>query len=513
MDFPPLGQNHSTSSLQKSVYSLWQKCVHISKPDNDFEISIIVDELHSILQFLKTRMPTSSTQSVQEIIYGSIFNNLLCFLAYNRDIHMGLGHRKLTYAMLTVWYEYFPEITKQMIHLFVQKNNQTFSFGSWRDIPEFCNYLKHYSLLGLDHPLIPFLVSFMNETLHSDWEHYKIHESCNTNVAKWVPRESSKKNRWLFDLLFLDWSKKHTHYFKHNNSRSSYFPSLLKAKTKYRKMVSSLTKVIMPIERILCAKQNEITFPPNITSKGLVKYWDVLFNQNQQFQEKHVHSVKHNVCANNLSYYIKNMDSMCFFNPRLPRSKQIYFPEHIGEYVKLAYRCVQHVGHYISQVPDCPRLSEQISVLNSKWDHMYKKWNKLDFVSDNTIPVVNVNVRSLHDKSLHNAIARACFIAQKSNIKRILFSAQVPIWINVQEASNFVHMIQIIFYALQHEILINNNLDYSLELLGEDNTFIPIVITENGYCMNIFSTYHYNFQDFFSIMDSPRYKNVQQLLD
>ena len=207
------------------------------------------------------------------------------------------------------------------------------------------------------------------------------------------------------------------------------------------------------------------------------------------------------------------MDNICFFNPRLPRSKQIYFPEHIGEYVKLAYRCVRHVGHYISQVPDCPRLSEQISVLNSKWDHMFKKWNKLDFVSDNTIPIVNVNVRSLHDKSLHNAIARACFIAKKSNINRILFSAQVPIWINVQDASNFVHMIQIIFYALQHEILINNNLDYSLELLGEDNTFIPIVITENGYCMNIFSTYHYNFQDFFSIMDSPRYKNVQQLLD
>ena len=142
---------------------------------------------------------------------------------------------------------------------------------------------------------------------------------------------------------------------------------------------------------------------------------------------------------------------------------------------------------------------------------MCKKWNKLDFVSDNTIPIVNVNVRSLHDKALHNAIARACFIAQKSNIKRILFSAHVPIWINVQEASNFVHMVQIIFYALQHEILINNNLDYSLELLGEENTFVPIVITQNGVCYEY--NYHYNFQDFFSIMDSPRYKIVQQLLD
>jgi len=510
MDFPPLGQNHSISSLQKIVCSLWQKCVHFSNYDNDYEISMIVEELQSILHFLKTHISTSSTYSVQECIYGSIFNNLMCFLAYNRDIHMGLGHRKLTYGMMTIWYEYFPQITKQMIQCFVQNNEQNFSFGSWRDIPEFCNYLKLNSLLGLDHPLIPFLVSFMNETLHEDWEYYKIHESCKTNVAKWVPRESSKKNNWLFELLFLDWSKKYTHYFKHNDSHSSYIPSLLKAKTKYRKMVSTLTKTILPIECILCAKQNDQTCPPNITSNALVKYWDVLFNQNQQFQEKYLHSIKHNVCANNLSFYIKNLDNICFFNPRLPRSSQIYFPEHIGKYVKFAYRCVQHLGQYHSHVPDCPRLSEEISVLNSKWHHMCKIWNKLNFVTTNSIPVIDVHVFSLHDKILHNAIARACFIAQKSHIKRILFSAHIPIWINVQEASNFVHMIQIIFHALQNEILINTNIDHTLELLGEENIFVPIVITQNGYCYEY--KYDYTFQDFFSIMDSPRYKNVQQLL-
>ena len=267
----------------------------------------------------------------------------------------------------------------------------------------------------------------------------------------------------------------------------------------------------MPIERILCLKQNELTCPTNITSKALVKYWDVLFNQNQQFQEKHVHSIKHNVCANNLSFYIKNLDNICSFNPRLPRSKQIYFPEHIGEYVKLAYRCVQHVGHYIFYVPDCPRLSEEISVLNSKWHHMCKNWNKLDLAPENSLPIIDVNAYSLHDKTLHNAIARACFIAQKSNIKRILFSAHVPIWINVQEATNFVHMIQIIFYSLQNEILINTDLDFSLELLGQENLFVPIVITQNGYCYEY--NHKYSFYDFFSIMDSPRYRNVQQLLD
>ena len=510
MEFPPLKQETPISSLQSSIFLLWHNCVHLSNPEDDDEINNISNQLHGILNNIKMKLINPPSETIQEVIYMSILNNMLCFLAYTRDIHMGLGYRKLTYSMITVWYEYFPQFTKDVIQLLVQQNNGSFSYGSWRDIPELCNYIKHYTLLGLDHPLINFLVSFMNENLHSDWQHYKQNNTCKTNVAKWIPRESSKKNNWLFRLLFLDWSKKHTHYLKHNSHDSSYVSSLLKCKTKYRKMVSNLTQSIMPLERILSSKTNETTFPSNISNKALVKYWDTLFNQNNHFQEKHVNSVKHNVCANNLSYYIKNLDNISFFRPNLPSTKQLFFPEHIDKYVKLAYRCVQHLGHYCHHIPDCPRLTEEISVLNSKWNHMHKKWDKRGFITENTIPIIDINVFSLDDPVLHGAIARACFIAQSSNIKRILFSAHVPIWINVQDATNFVHMVQIIYHALQNEILINTNLDFSLELLGENNLFVPLVVSQNGYCYEY--KREYSFHDFFSIMDSPRYKLVQNLL-
>ena len=511
MEFPPLEQENPISSLQSSIFLLWHNCVHLSNPEDDSEIHNISNQLHGILNHINKQLMNPPSESIQEAIYKSILNNMLCFLAYSRDIRMGLGYRKLTYSMITVWYEYYPQLTNKIISLFVQKNNDSFSFGSWRDIPELCNYIKHHTLLGIDHPLIHILVSFMNETLHDDWQYHKQHNVCKTNVAKWVPREGSNKNNWLFQFLFLDWSKKYTHYLKHNSSDSSYVSSLLKAKTKYRKMVSNLTKSIMPLECILSSKQNETTFPSNISSHALVKYWDTLFNQNNQFQEKHVNSAKHNVCAHNLSPYIKNLDNISFFRPTLPRSKQLCFPEHIGKYVKLAYRCVQHLGRYVYNVPDCPKLTNEISVLNSKWNHMHKKWDKRGFITENTIPIIDINVFSLDDPVLHGAIARACFIAQSSNIKRILFSAHVPIWINVQDATNFVHMVQIIFHALQNELIINTNLDFSLELLGENNMFVPLIISQNGYCYEY--KREYSFRDFFSIMDSPRYKIVQDLFN
>lgn len=510
MEFHALGQEDPISSLQSSIFLLWHNCVHLSNHDDDNEIANISSHLHNILNTIRLKLMNLPSETIQEIIYKSILNNMLCFLAYIRDIRMGLGYRKLTYSMITVWYEYYPQLTKNIIQLFVQRNDETFSFGSWRDIPELCNYIKQYTLLGHDHPLINILVSFMNDTLHNDWEYYKQHNSCKTNVAKWIPRESSKKYGWLFQNLFLDWSKKYTHYLRHNNRSSSYFSSLLKCKTKYRKLVSSLTKTIMPLECILSSKQNDRVFPSNISSKALVKYWDVLFNQNDQFQEKYVNSIKHHVCANNLTYYIKNLDNVFFFNPNLSTTKQLYFPENIDKYVKLAHRCIQHLGHYLFTIPDCPRLTEEISTLNSKWKHMCKNWSKQNFVAENSIPVIDIHISSLHDPALHKAISRACFIVESSNIKRILFSAHSPIWINVQDANNFVHMIQIIYQSLQDEILINTNLDFSMELLGEENSFVPIVITQNGYCYKY--KHDYSFRDFFSIMNSPRYRIVQNLI-
>jgi len=516
MDFPLLEKNNPVTLLQNSVFTLWQNCVHLSDPDDDSEIINITNQLNFILKKIETDIVSPSNETIHESISISILNNLLCFLVYVRDIHMGLGYRKLSYSMISTWYKYYPDLTKSIIQLLLQKNNNSFSFGSWRDICDLCNFLKNNTPQSIDHPLISYLVSIMNDTLYDDWQIYLQNKTCNTNVAKWVPRESSKKNNWIFQLLFLDWSKKHTHYL--NNNNKSYYASLLKCKMKYRQMVSTLTKIIRPIECFLCAKQNDQIFFPYISNKSLVFYWDILFNQtdnfqekyNGNFQEKYANSIKHNICVNNISYFIKNMKNILIFNYNLPSSNHIYFPKYLNNYVKLAIRSIKAIEQYSVNISNCPRLTEEISILNDKWNYMFQNWNKLNFIETNSIAVVNIHILSLNDPAFYNAISHACFIAQSSNIKRILFSAHIPIWINIENATNFVDIIRIIYNSLKNDILINTDIDNSIKILGKDNPFIPIIITQNGYCYKY--NHEYSFNDFFSIMDSPRYKNIQNII-
>ena len=129
MDFPLLEKNNPVTLLQNSVFTLWQNCVHLSDPADDSEIINITNQLNFILKKIETDIVSPSNETIHESISISILNNLLCFLVYVRDILMGLGYRKLSYSMISTWYKYYPDLTKSIIQLLLQKNNNSFSFG------------------------------------------------------------------------------------------------------------------------------------------------------------------------------------------------------------------------------------------------------------------------------------------------------------------------------------------------------------------------------------------------
>ena len=511
MYFPNIESHNQISLLQNLLFDLWQNCTQLSDQNNQNEIENITHQFNNILQMLHSKFQIPSNKNIQETIYLSLLNNVLCLTCYVRDIHMGLGYRQLTYSMITKLYNYYPDLTKILVETMIQNHENHFGYGSWRDICDLCNFLKDNTSDGFDHSLIEFLITITNKHLQKSWTHFKTHQSCLSNIAKWIPRETSKKNNWIFQLLVLDWSKKNTHFLNHNKKNKSYYASILKSKTKYRQMVSTLTKSIQPIETILCAKNNELICPSNIPEGAMIKYWDVLFNQTNTFQEKYAQSIKHNVCSNNLSHYIKNMKNMSFYNHNIPSHSNIFFPAHLNYYVKNALRCIFTIEQYTNNILNCPRLTEEINVLHEKWTYILEKWSKYKFIKENYVAVVNIQIISFLDPSFHIAIAHACFIAQCSNIKRILFSAHDPIWINIEHAQNFVDMIRIIYNTLKNEILINTSLQQSIQIFGKDNPIVPIVVEQNGYCY--MHNHSYDFNDFFSIMNSSRYNLIQNLLN
>jgi len=114
---------------------------------------------------------------------------LFIVLAYVRDIDGGMGERKMTYAMLDVWYQRFPVLAVYALEALV-----LCGYGSWRDVPGLCNYLKNFSVRRENHPWIETAVDFMLRHVHLDGL-----------AAKWVPRETSKKNLWLFEVFVQRW--------------------------------------------------------------------------------------------------------------------------------------------------------------------------------------------------------------------------------------------------------------------------------------------------------------------
>ena len=75
------------------------------------------------------------------------------------------------------------------------KNTEGHSYGSWKDIKYFCEYVKNASG-AYNHPLIYQACWLLTEQLKIDVQHnFPI-----SLVGKWCPREK-KKYGWVFNII------------------------------------------------------------------------------------------------------------------------------------------------------------------------------------------------------------------------------------------------------------------------------------------------------------------------
>ena len=473
MDFPIVQEMDSMKQYQYLLVELWENicntdCTHI------VHVKELSRKFRHLMEFLHRNIPPNDS-----ILYGIYQYNviqLFSFISYIRDIHNEYGYRLLTYSFLANSYDFEPEMTKKCIRNMITIQNNTFQHGSWRDICGLCNYIYHH--LGFEHPLIDFCVEFMNEALHENWIQYQENGTTNNNVAKWVPRETSKQYKWLFERLVIQWSKKYTFYLNNNQSNKSYYKSILKCKTKYRQMVSKLTSCANIVEHKLCDRKLGAIEPSQIPCGALLKYWNVFTNQSYDYGEKNP-SFQHRLCAFQNSHYILSLPNIPFFNHKI-RTTNLWFPEHIDKYVKRGLQVMDYQNNNDSFMPS--KMSMEIDLLNAKWKHIFTNWSQGHILMVNALPVIHIQCRSFQDPQLHKAMARACFLAQQSNIKRILFSCHVPIWINVENCNTFMSMIKTCYNSLRQEFWVNISLENTLALLGNGHPFVPYIIQDNGSC-------------------------------
>jgi hypothetical protein len=251
------------------------------------------------------------------------FEIMYQFILFCRDVKRGLGEMTLTYMMLFIWYKYFPVHALSVLHLLPQWNPETFSIGSWRDIPYFCEFVRHFQ--GESCPLIDTCVGLMNHQLDVDMQILQNSSDKDPTislVSKWIPRENSKRFHWLYDRFVIQWYKSfHPEFFdnirrkeekekekrekKKDSEKDSekdsgkdsgkdsekdseefrqarFQRALRKARMEYRKIVSSVCVKIGTVESKQCGRVWAQIDPRQVSFTSLSRQKNAFLNVNQQ---------------------------------------------------------------------------------------------------------------------------------------------------------------------------------------------------------------------------------------
>lgn len=487
----------NTECIQNELLYLWKKiCLFEYKTS-------CMNDLNDDFMFILAKLKNHKEEN-----YIELYTHIFCFLAHIRDIHLGMGLRTLYYSFVHIVYEFFPILTCGFLKTMMYKHDfQT--LGSWRDAPNICLFLKKESKQGEQHPLIDHIIELMNSVLYDETVYFEKTKTCITNIAKWIPRETSK-NKWLFEKLAVHWSKTHTYLLNNDFSKkkSSYDSALRKCYMNYRKIVSKLSKSLPIIEQHMCKNEFKNIKLENISQKALVKYWDTLFHQTSSLNHKNCLYEERVLCAATLNSEVQTYEKpfkICNYKVGF-----IHFPDCIQNYVSYALRCASIIESFANSTPNCEKLGNEMMKLDKIWEYVYNKWSCYVQIDKNTIPVIHINVHCLTDPILHRAIAHACFILQSSDVKRIVFCSINPIWINLENDHTFISKIRTIYKALHNEVLINSDVHENIRSLKHMQHFNIMVIIQNGFCFPYGEKYSYN--DLLSILTNERYKDISQSL-
>ena len=141
---------------------------------------------------------------------------LMRMVAQTRDIVDGKGEYDLACMMVYELHAFYPELARCLIVHFVEHEDGGHPYGSWKDIKYLCNYVMEQEQTARadgpvsavrawrrvsTHPLINYAHDLALARLRKDAGRLDAGEEHISLVARWLPREKSKKFGWQFDLL------------------------------------------------------------------------------------------------------------------------------------------------------------------------------------------------------------------------------------------------------------------------------------------------------------------------
>jgi len=393
-----------------------------------------VSSLDTILTDLLTHLKHKHEETLlyyeKEVVVGYL-SMLYRMIGHTRDIIDGKGEYSLGYMMIYTWHKFYPSLAKFALRCFVTLDNEKLhQYGSWKDLKYFCEYCRSKGD-NVDSELIQYAVTLINEQLRKDYE------ATNSNIslaAKWVPRAKSSFG-WLYHTLSTNYFPE---FLATANNEERMKRAVLKCKTQYRKIVSTLNKKIDTLQIKQCGKEwSSIDFN-KVTSISLAKQKKAFLNLDKSGNVRHPDCDDRKDCATHFQTHIQ----------KSVKGEVEMKGKRLGmeQFTKQAFDLLQ----YGSQ--------EERDLLNSQWRDNSTQNGQLGKM----IAMVDVS-GSMGGTPMEVAIALGIRIAEKSILgKRVMTFSSRPTWVNLDPYPDFISQVGVIQRA---DAGLNTNFDAALSLI------------------------------------------------
>jgi hypothetical protein len=384
-----------------------QLSFQLTRVRDESTISRLASETDKILRELTGSYKSLLLSREEYIEYMSIMYRMI---GHTRDITDGKGEYTLSYMLLGVWNNHHPELAKFALRLFVLPphgaDKDFHPYGSWKDI----KYLHKTSP-----PLVQYGSQLLIQQLRVD-----ANSDTPSLAAKWVPREKSKFSE-LFNELALEYFSNYLDSAKTEDARKK---AIIKAKMDFRKLISSLNKMIDTVQIKQCGRNWSDIDPSKQTSITMHKQKKAFLNLNKDGSQRSELDDRV-ACANQFKEFAQKAAK----GEVEIKGKRIGLNDFTKEALELITRNQNN--------------SDEASILNAQWLDNSKQTGALGKM----IAMVDVS-GSMSGDPMNAAIALGIRVAEKSMLgKRVLTFSASPNWVNLTEEDTFIGMVDMVSRA------------------------------------------------------------------
>jgi hypothetical protein len=369
--------------------------------------------LYDMLDTLK------SQHSSDKVVVTEYLILLYKMIGQTRDIVDGKGECSLTYMMIYTWYHFYPELAFYSIKCLVDfgDDGKTHQYGSWKDIKYFCDYCYRQNF-SLEHPLIQYSINIVNSQINADYVNLISNSDEISLAGKWVPREKSGRFGWMYQALACNYFPR----YLETATEKSKLSAILKCKTEYRQILSSLNRKIDTLQIKQCGKVWSTIDFNKVTSVSLSKQKKAFLNVTKKGEPRFPEDGDRVKCAKHFQQHIQ----------KAIRGEVDMKGKRVGleNFTKQAIDLINN--------QNSPSFLEEKELLNSQWRDNSSQTGALE----NMIAMVDVS-DSMSGDPINAAVALGIRVAEKSKLgKRIMTFSASPKWVNLEGKDDFVSMVQ-----------------------------------------------------------------------